>query len=183
MADRYEAVTVLFADIVAFTPLAAEMAAEEVVGLLDRVYGGLDELATEHGLVRIKTMGDAYMAAAGVPETMPAADGALAAAAMARAMLERITIDVPNVKVRVGLHTGPVVAGVIGRRTYAYDLWGDAVNIASRMESHGVPGRVQVSATTWALIEGKIPGHHRGRIDIKGLGLMDTYLLDQIAAT
>jgi adenylate cyclase len=177
VADRFEAVTVLFADIVGFTPMASDLAAEEVVGLLDRVYGDLDDLATAHGLVRIKTMGDAYMAAAGVPDVMTASAGALAATGMSLAMLEHITDAVPDVQVRIGLHTGPAVAGVIGRRTYAYDIWGAAVNIASRMESHGIPGRVQVSAATYELITAQYECEPRGTVQIKGVGPMETYLV------
>ena len=177
VADRYEAVTVVFADMVGFAALSAAMAPEDVVDLLDRVYGGLDELSAEHGLVRIKTMGDAYMAAAGVPDVMEPVAGARAAASMALAMLAHVAAVAPEVEVRVGIHSGPAVAGVIGRRTFAYDLWGDAVNIASRMESHGVPGQIQLSAHTCALLGDRFACHHRGRIDIKGLGRMDTYLL------
>lgn len=177
VADRYDAVTVLFADIVGFTSLAATLTADEVVGMLGRIYGVLDDLATEHRLVRIKTMGDAYMAAAGVPEVTMANVGAIAAARMAAAMLSRIAVETPDVQLRVGIHTGPAVAGVIGRRTFAYDIWGDAVNVASRMESHGLPGEVQLSAATYALIKDSIACSFRGRIEIKGLGPMDTYLL------
>lgn len=178
VADRYEAVTVVFADIVGFAPMAARLPPDDVVSLLDGVFSDLDALAETHGLLRIKTMGDAYMAAAGVPDPLPPEEGAKAAAAMALALVSRLGASFPDVEVRVGMHTGPAVAGVIGRRTYAYDLWGDAVNVASRMESHGLPGNIQVSAATWTLIRDEFGGRHRGRIDIKGLGPMDTYLLD-----
>jgi adenylate cyclase len=177
VSDRYEAVTVVFADIVGFTPMAADLPAEELVSVLGRIYGALDDLVAEHGLVRIKTIGDAYMAAAGVPDVMPPQDGAMAAARMALAMFEQIALEAPGVRVRVGMHTGPAVAGVIGRRTFAYDVWGDAVNVASRMESQGLPDHVQVSAATCALIERDIPCSYRGQIEIKGRGLMDTYLI------
>jgi len=150
IADRYEAVTVLFADIVDFTPVAAGLAPDALVGFLDGIFSDMDEVTAEHGVVRIKTIGDAYMAVAGAPDVMPAADGARAATRAALAMLERVRDNHRGASIRIGLHTGPAVAGVIGQRTLAYDLWGDAVNVASRMESHGVPGSVQLSPrTSW----------------------------------
>ena len=178
IADRYEAVTVVFADIVGFTPMAAGLPPSELVGLLDGIFSEMDEVTADHGLVRIKTIGDAYMAVAGAPDPMPAQDGAQAAAGASLAMLERIDARYPDVRLRIGMHTGPVVAAVIGHRTLAYDLWGDAVNVASRMESHGLPGAIQLSETTHALIATRYPCQRRGVIEAKGLGEVATYLLE-----
>lgn len=147
IADRAEEVTVVFADIVGFTALAAWLPPEEVVQVLDQVFTRLDELTERYGLEKIKTIGDAYLAVSGLPEPQPdqtgrAADMALALCAEFESGEAFTSYDL---QVRVGMETGPVVAGVIGRKRFAYDLWGDTVNTASRMESNGVPGRVQVT--------------------------------------
>jgi guanylate cyclase len=180
IADRYDAVTVLFVDVVGFTPLAQRLSAEELVALLDRVFRELDALTERFGLEKIKTVGDAYIAVAGLPLPMAAEAGAVAAAEMALEVfpaVERATGAQGPLHLRVGLHTGPVVAGIIGRRKFAYDIWGDAVNVASRMESQGVADRIQVSLTTYELLQTRFRFRFRGTIDVKGLGEMAAYFL------
>ncbi len=179
IADRFEEVTVLFADLKGFTPLATTTPAPRLVEILNRMYREIDALAAGLGVEKIKTIGDAYMAAAGVPDPHPR--HAEAAASLGLAMLEaveRVNRELGiALQLRVGLHTGPAVAGVIGTRKFAYDLWGDAVNTASRMESHGVPGRVHLSAETRARLGDEFPCEDRGEIEVKGKGPMRTYLL------
>ena len=170
IADAYDEVTVLFADIVGFTPLSDDRAPEEVVALLDRIFTAFDELAERHGVERIKTVGDAYMVAGGLPVARP--DHAVAVAELALAMREATPLAV-----RIGIDSGPVVAGVIGRRKFIYDLWGDTVNTASRMESHGLPGEIQLSERAAGLLAGRYDLTRRGEIDVKGKGPMTTYLL------
>jgi adenylate cyclase len=177
-------VTVLFADIVGFTPLSARKAPAELVALLDDVFSGFDHLAHVHGLEKIKTIGDAYMAVAGLPH--PQDDHALRAAHMAVAMLEtvgRLAAETGEaLQVRVGLHTGPVVAGVIGRSKFSYDLWGDTVNVASRMESAGLPGAVHCTPHTAAFLHGSFDLQPRGSIEVKGKGSMETFFIARRSA-
>jgi class 3 adenylate cyclase len=178
IADEFTEVTVLFADIVGFTPLAANMSPREVVMLLNRVFSALDQLADHYGLEKIKTIGDAYMAVGGLPE--PRSDHAEAVAEMAlqiRDTLKQIVPESQQVHMRVGIHTGPVIAGVIGIRKFSYDLWGDTVNTASRMEAHGLPERIQVSAQAYARLREHYRFEERGQISIKGKGEMQTYFL------
>jgi adenylate cyclase len=179
IADDYAVVTVLFADVAGFTALTRNATADEVINILNRVFSEFDQLAEDHGLEKIKTIGDAYMAVAGAPAAR--ADHAEAAAAMALDMLaavERVGAEVGRpLALRIGIHAGPAMAGVIGRRKFAYDLWGDAVNVASRMESHGVPGRIQVSEAVVRLLEPRYRFEERGLIEIKGLGEMRTFFL------
>jgi adenylate cyclase len=179
IADRIPAATILFVDIVDFSPLSRRLAPEQLVVLLDRVFRACDRLADRHGLEKIKTVGDAYMAAAGVPIPFPehaeaAADMALELAGAVDAAVDGL--DQP-IRLRVGLHSGEVVAGVIGTRTLAYDLWGPTVNLASRMESQGVAGGIQVSDTTYRLLRDRYLFEARGPIEVKGIGRMDTWLL------
>jgi class 3 adenylate cyclase len=185
IAEHFDEVTVLFGDIAGFTPMSAEMTPQDLVAALDEVFSAFDDLAHRHGLEKIKTIGDAYMAVAGVP--VPRADHAQAAAAMALEMRDLVArhrfLGSRQLRMRIGIHTGPAVAGVIGRRKFIYDLWGDTVNTASRMESHGVPGEIQVTDGTrralgdgWALEE-------RGICEIKGKGPMRTWWLKGRAAT
>jgi PAS domain S-box-containing protein len=179
IADSYAEVTVLFADIVAFTRFSAGMSPEHLVAVLNEIFSQFDTIAELRGLEKIKTIGDAYMAAAGLPE--PAADHAARAAHMALDMteaLERFNSQRGfNLQMRVGLNSGAVVAGVIGRHKFIYDLWGDAVNTASRMESHGVPGRVQVTDATRHRLGPPFLFEERGFIETKGIGQLHTWFL------
>jgi adenylate cyclase len=180
IADSFPEVTVLFADIVDFTRFSSGVSAEVLVELLNDVFTRFDVIADAHGLEKIKTIGDAYMAAAGLP--VPAPDHAPRAAAMALDMLEalrRFSQTSPyRLEVRIGICTGTAVAGVIGRRKFLYDLWGDTVNTASRMESHGVPGRIQITESTRRQLDASFAVQRRGGVQIKGKGLMDTWFLD-----
>ena len=179
IADHFEDVTVLFADLVGFTEFSASTSPGELVNILNVVFSEFDRLAERHGLEKIKTIGDAYMAVAGLP--FPHPDHACLAAEMALDMLAGI--DEFNQKmaksfnVRIGMNTGPVVAGVIGIKKFSYDLWGDTVNIASRMETTGVPGAIQVSPASYELLQDRYQFVERGSISIKGKGDMTTYLL------
>ena len=179
IADHSAEVTVLFADVVGFTVLSAKKSPQDIVRLLDQIFSAFDALAEKHGLEKIKTIGDAYMAAAGLPT--PCAGHAIAAAHLARDMLAavaRIAAETGEpLALRIGLNSGPVVAGVIGRKKFIYDLWGDTVNTASRMESHGVPGEVQVSEATAALLRADFALRPRGPIEVDGKGEMLTFLL------
>jgi len=179
IAESYPETTVLFADIVGFTPWAQRTDPARVVALLDALFTSFDELAAVHGVEKIKTIGDSYMAAAGAPE--PRDDHALAAFRFAGQMLDaaaewRQSNDIA-LELRIGLASGSVVAGVIGQRRILFDLWGDTVNIAARMESSGVAGRVQVAASTWQRLPDRVRFEHR-EIEVKGLGRMATYLWD-----
>jgi class 3 adenylate cyclase len=180
IADRLPSATVLFADIAGFTPFAARVGPEKLVEILDEIFSAFDELATRHGVEKIKTIGDAYMAAAGVPE--PCADHAARAAELALAMRAAVARFAAerglDLRVRIGLCSGPVVAGVIGRHKFAYDLWGDTVNTAARMESHGLESEIQVEESTRLLLQDAYALRERGTIDVKGKGPMPTWLLD-----
>jgi class 3 adenylate cyclase len=173
LADPFEEVTVLFADIVGFTEKSSKMPPAELVTMLNDVFSRFDALSAQHGLEKVKTIGDAYMAVAGIPT--PRVDHAPAAAAMALAMQQAIP---QGLTLRIGLHTGPAVAGVIGTRKFAYDLWGDTVNTASRMESHGEPGRIHVSRATHDRLSGAFTLTRRGVIAVKGKGDMETFFLE-----
>lgn len=172
IASRFENVTILFADIVGFTQLAANTAPTQLVCQLNDIFSIFDTLAERHGLEKIKTIGDAYMVVGGVPAPMENH----AEAVMAMAIDMQAAVKQHPFKLRIGINTGPVVAGVIGKKKFSYDLWGDAVNIASRMESHGVVDRIQVSADTYELLKDKFPFEDRGCIEIKGRGQAHTYL-------
>ena len=179
IAERYDDVTVLFADVAEFTPYAEARSPEQVVGVLDEIFSAFDDLTERRGLEKIKTIGDAYMVAGGLPD--PRSDHAEAIAALAVEMQDafdricrRLELDLA---IRIGIDTGPVVAGVIGRRKFIYDLWGDTVNTASRMESHGLAGRIQVSEATYERLRGRYRFERRGGVAIKGKGVIDTYLL------
>jgi adenylate cyclase len=179
IADSHDAVTVLFADIVGFTSLAERLPASEVVALLDRVFTSWDALALSHGVEKIKTIGDAYMVAAGIP--LARDDHVEAIAEMALAMrpeAERCAAAADlQFEVRIGIDTGPVVAGVIGRAKFIYDLWGDTVNTASRMEMHAPPGAIQISQRVYDRLHHGYDLRSRGAIDVKGKGPMPVYLL------
>ncbi|NET55605.1 MAG: PAS domain-containing protein [Symploca sp. SIO2E6] len=179
IAEQFDETTIMFADIVGFTPLSAKMPPTELVKLLNQVFSLFDQLAEQHGLEKIKTIGDAYMVVGGLPVAMP--NHAQAIANMALDMQEAINqfqADVgESFQIRIGINTGSVVAGVIGIKKFIYDLWGDAVNVASRMESSGVPGKIQVTRETYERLQDKFVLEERGEIKVKGKGEMTTYWL------
>ncbi|MCT7975629.1 adenylate/guanylate cyclase domain-containing protein [Laspinema olomoucense] len=179
IAETYANVTVLFADLVGFTEIASELSALEVVELLNLIFSAFDRLTELHQLEKIKTIGDAYMVVAGLPTERE--DHAEAIADMALDMQTALSQfnqqSEQSFSIRIGIHSGPVVAGVIGIKKFIYDLWGDTVNIASRMESHSLPGRIQVSETTYYLLREHYELEKRGPIAVKGKGEMNTYFL------
>ncbi|MCX6401758.1 MAG: hypothetical protein NTX33_17740 [Propionibacteriales bacterium] len=179
IAESAANVSVLFSDIVGFTTVSESLSAEELVSLLDTMFSEFDRLCDQRGIEKIKTVGDAYMAVAGLPT--PDADHAASLAELAMDMQRASTwlaAGWPSpIAMRIGISSGPVVAGVIGQRKFTYDLWGDTVNTASRMESHGRPHRIQVSATTHALLESRYTFSAPQVVDIKGKGPMTTYFL------
>ncbi|MBF2079117.1 MAG: response regulator [Synechococcales cyanobacterium T60_A2020_003] len=186
IADNFTDVTVLFADIVNFTEFSGALSPAELVDLLNQIFSTFDQLAVQHGLEKIKTIGDAYLVVGGLPTPRP--DHADAVAEMALDMLEAIAqFDVPGtaggdrqpLTMRIGINTGPVGAGVIGIQKFTYDIWGDTVNIASRMESLGVPGRIQVTERTYECLQACYTFEERGWVDVKGKGQMKTYFLNQ----
>ncbi|NJK99302.1 MAG: adenylate/guanylate cyclase domain-containing protein [Spirulinaceae cyanobacterium RM2_2_10] len=179
IAQGFEEVTILFADIVDFTKISAQISPAEVVSLLNQIFSRFDDLCDHLGLEKIKTIGDNYMVAAGLP--IPRADHAEAIADMALAMRKAIA-DLSDhlgrpLSLRIGINTGSVVAGVIGTKKFIYDLWGDAVNVASRMESQGIAGSIQVTAATYEKLRDQYWLEERGTIEVKGKGAMQTYLL------
>ncbi|NET60213.1 MAG: PAS domain S-box protein [Symploca sp. SIO2E6] len=179
LAQQFDQVTILFADIVGFTPMSNQMRPLELLDFLNQIFSAFDQLADKHGVEKIKTIGDAYMVAGGLP--VPQDNHAEAIADMALDMQQAITnFQVQQGKsfqIRIGINTGPVVAGVIGTKKFIYDLWGDAVNVASRMESSGKPGKIQVTATTYEHLKDKFVLEKRGAIAVKGKGEMTTYWL------
>lgn len=179
IAEEFDEVTILFADIVGFTPLSVRISPQALVNLLNEIFSTFDRLAEKHGLEKIKTIGDAYMVAGGLP--MRRDDHAEAIAQMALDMQTAITQFQADkgepFQIRIGINTGPVVAGVIGLRKFIYDLWGDTVNVASRMESQGEPGRIQVTQANYTRLQDKYLFEQRGTMYVKGKGEMTTYWL------
>jgi class 3 adenylate cyclase len=179
VADAYPSVSVLFADIVGFTGIAGRIGPADTVALLNDLFSRFDDLAARHGLEKIKTIGDAYMAVAGAPDPTP--DHARRAVGMGLDMLAEVAAFAAEadrrIGLRVGVNSGPVVAGVIGRSRFSYDLWGDTVNIASRMESQGVEGAIQVTEATLRLLHGAFASEARGVIEVRGKGPMVTFLI------
>ena len=179
IADDFSEVTILFADIVDFTRLSARTTPRALVNLLNRVFSAFDRLTEHYGLEKIKTIGDAYMVVAGLPAAR--ADHAAVIADMALDMqveMARLRTEVGEpLGLRIGIHSGPVVAGVIGERKFAYDVWGDTVNTASRMESNGVENRIQLTASTYASLRDRYVCEERGTITVKGKPPMKTYFL------
>jgi class 3 adenylate cyclase len=179
IAEGFDEATVLFADIVGFTPISARISPRALVDLLNDIFSRFDALTDKHGLEKIKTIGDAYMVVGGVP--IPRSDHAIAVANMALEMRDLIDDLRPatgdRLKLRIGINTGPVVAGVIGTKKFAYDLWGDTVNTAARMEAHADPGTIQITERTHELIRQRFLVEARGPISVKGKGEMPTYLL------
>ncbi|MFU0504828.1 adenylate/guanylate cyclase domain-containing protein [Pseudaminobacter sp. NGMCC 1.201702] len=178
IADRFDEVTILFADIVGFSPIAARLPASELIKRLDSLFSMFDALAEKHSVEKIKTIGDAYMAACGVPE--PAADHADKIVALGKSMLQAVkqsACDSDSFRIRIGVHTGPVIAGLIGRRRFVYDVWGETVNIASRLESQGIADRMQISEATRRALRDSWAFQPRNTVELRGVGKIDTYFV------
>ncbi|MGI9665899.1 MAG: adenylate/guanylate cyclase domain-containing protein, partial [Acidimicrobiia bacterium] len=185
IADRFESVSVLFSDIVGFTPLSETLSATEMVEWLNEVYSVFDELVQSHGVEKIRTIGDGYMVAAGVP--FPIDHHAVAICSLALDMKHHFAslpaVGGRRVNFRIGISSGPVVGGVIGTHKFQYDIWGDTVNTAARMESHGEPGRIQISAATRDLIADRFVCESRGLVEVKGKGEMQTWFVESPAVS
>ena len=179
IADRYDSVSVLFADIVGSTPLFAELEPTEVVDWLNQVYSMFDQLVEKYDLEKIRTIGDNYMVASGVPT--PRSDHATVIGQLALDMIKHLdklpARNDKRIDIRIGINSGPLVAGVIGKSKFHYDVWGDTVNIASRMESHGEVGKIQITQNTYNLIKDEFECVSRGEVQIKGKGEMQTWFL------
>jgi guanylate cyclase len=178
IADDYESVSVLFADVVNFTPMSATLSPPQLVGLLNEIFTTFDGFVEDLGLEKIKTVGDEYMVAAGVP--VERADHAHAMAELALRIRDHTSanqFDGHDISLRIGINSGPVVAGIVGTHKFAYDLWGDVVNTASRMESEGIPGSIQLAPETYELIRDEFVCEPRGVVSVKGKGDMTTYIL------
>ncbi|MGI9646880.1 MAG: adenylate/guanylate cyclase domain-containing protein [Acidimicrobiia bacterium] len=189
IAEHFDDASVLFLDIVGFTPMSAAMKPAELVGLLNEIFTDFDAFVADEGLEKIKTVGDEYMVAAGVPTPRP--DHAHAIADLALRIQDHLASHEfagHRITARIGVNSGPVVAGIIGSSKFSYDLWGEVVNTASRMESHGEPGAIQISATTYQHVRDAFECEPRGTIEVKGIGQIDTWFLrrrmaNQAAAT
>jgi len=180
IADHFDEASILFADVVDFTPLSSQLEARQVVEFLDRLFSRFDELVDRHDVEKIKTIGDCYMVAAGVPRKRPDHARALAGLALEMGGCTRDCLPVGtnhDLRLRIGISSGPVVAGVIGRRRFLYDLWGDTVNMASRMESHGSPDVIQITRSTWEFLRDDFVTEPLGRVDVKGKGAVETWRL------
>jgi adenylate cyclase len=177
IADDFDDASILFADVVDFTPLASRLDAREVVGMLDRLFTRFDELVDRYEVEKIKTIGDCYMVAAGVPRPRPDHAHALAGLALEMKDCARTCLPESDLRLRIGISSGPVVAGVIGRRRFLYDLWGDTVNMASRMESHGTSDEIQITRPTWELLRDDFATEPVGLVDVKGKGQVETWRL------
>ena len=179
IADQFESVSVLFADLVGFTPLSTQLSPTQMVELLNDIFLHFDALAEQYNVEKIRTIGDSYMVASGVPRFRP--DHAQALARMALDMSRHIQLRPPyaghTIDFRIGINSGPAVAGVIGRKKFQYDLWGDTVNTASRMESHGTGGKIQITRDTHELIKDEFICERRGMLMVKGKGEMETWYL------
>ena len=180
IADQYDEASVLFADMVGFTPLSAKLPPVEMVELLNEVFSFFDSLLDKYGVEKIRTIGDSYMVASGVPRRRP--DHAQALVEMALEMRDYISTHTfqngHQLSFRIGINSGSMIAGVIGRRKFVYDVWGDAVNVASRMESHGVRDAVQITRTTYELIKDEFVCEPRGTVLVKGKGEMEVWLVN-----
>jgi adenylate cyclase len=177
IADHFDEASILFADVVDFTPLASRLDAREVVGILDRLFTSMDELVDRYEVEKIKTIGDCYMVAAGVPRPRPDHAHALADLALEMKQCARTCLPGSDLRLRIGISSGPVVAGVIGRRRFLYDLWGDTVNMASRMESHGTSDQIQITRPTWELLRDDFATESIGLVAVKGKGEVETWRL------
>lgn len=190
MAREYEQATILFTDFVRFTEIAAQLDARTLVSEIDFCFQAFDEIVTSYGLEKIKTIGDAYMAAGGLPDPLTASPRDVVHAALemqqfiARRHASRLAKGLPAFQMRVGIHTGPVVAGIVGVKKFQYDVWGDTVNIAARMESHGSPGQVNISSATWFLLQDNpdFEFFPRGAIEVKGKGMTEMYFVQPALA-
>ncbi|MCB1192701.1 MAG: adenylate/guanylate cyclase domain-containing protein [Leptospiraceae bacterium] len=181
IAENFEECTVLFSDIVGFTEMSRKMSAYALVSLLNEVFSSFDDLAEKHNLEKIKTIGDAYMVVGGLPEPDPnhaenVAQFALEMQTVIQGFKQKMQIPL---ELRIGIHSGGAVAGVIGKKKFIYDLWGDSVNTASRMESHGLPGQIHVSESTYNRLKEKFQFKERGMVTVKGIGNMKSYFLIQ----
>lgn len=178
IAERYDSATVLFCDIVGFTRMASSMDPGYMIELLNQIFSSFDEYAEKYHLEKIKTVGDSYMVAGGVPGISANHIGNMANFALdIKEFINTSPISNPGINVRIGFHNGPVIAGVIGRNKFAYDIWGDTVNIASRMESHGIPGEIHVSEAVYQALRNDFIMVYRGLTPVKGMQDMRTYLL------
>ncbi len=175
LVNMFPEATIIFADIVDFSAISRGRHPSDVVDILNGVFTAFDSLCEEHKVEKIKTIGDSYMAVAGVP--VASADHCEAAAEVALGMMEEIKRQGKGLNLRIGIHTGPVVAGVIGRKKFTYDLWGDTVNIASRMESHGMAGKIQTTAAVRDALRSRYSFTRRGKVEVKGIGKMMTFFL------
>jgi class 3 adenylate cyclase len=179
IADRFDDVTLMFADIVDFTRMSSRMSPSELVAVLNEVFTVFDGLVAQHGLEKVKTIGDSYMVVGGIPSWSE--DHVERVASMALALAGSVAhieqAARQGIAFRIGIHCGPVVAGVIGTRKFIYDVWGDTVNVASRMESHGIPGRIQVTHAVRERLDGRFQFEPRGLVDIKGKGPLPTWFL------
>jgi guanylate cyclase len=173
-AKYYESASVLFADMVGFTALADRSAPDDLVATLNEIFTEFDEIADRFEIEKIRTIGDAYMAAAGVPAEWNDHAGAIARAALE---MREYANDYDGIDFRIGISSGPLVAGVVGTSKFQFDIWGDTVNVASRMESTAEPGQIQISETTHRLLEDGFDCRPRGRTEVKGKGLMETWYL------
>jgi class 3 adenylate cyclase len=188
-ARKHDQVTVLFADIKGFTAIAEQLTPVKLVMQLDEVFGAFDNIIAKYGMEKIKTIGDAYMCACGLPQAEP--ENALKAVNAALDMqhfvrefgLANKVQNLPIFEVRIGIHTGPLVAGVVGSKKFAYDIWGDAVNLASQMEQHGEAGKVNISADTFALVKDHFACTDRGKIVTKSKGDVEMYFVDSLKTT
>jgi class 3 adenylate cyclase len=184
-AKAFDEVTVLFSDIKGFTHVAEKMTAQELVKEIDTYFSAFDRIMQQHGLEKIKTIGDAYIAAGGLPEKNSAIAQNVVEAAIAmqqaveKLKQERILSNKPFFELRIGIHTGPVVAGVVGIKKFQYDIWGDTVNLAARMEQSGVPGKINISQYTYEKIKDQFHCEYRGKIEAKNKGEIDMYFVEQ----
>lgn len=177
IADGFENVSVMFADIVGFTKMSERKSPDELVAQLNAVFTRFDELVEKYGLEKIKTIGDAYMVSGGLPEHDPGHLEKMADMALDMLSIMKESPELEDLEIRIGIHAGPVVAGVIGVKKFAYDLWGDTVNTASRMESHGVAGQINVTESVRNQLVGKFSFEDRGILEVKGKGEMKLFLL------
>ncbi|HET9878301.1 MAG TPA: adenylate/guanylate cyclase domain-containing protein [Candidatus Limnocylindria bacterium] len=179
IADSFTSASILFADVADFTPMAEHVSPVRLVQMLDQLFGHFDALAEQYAVEKIKTIGDCYMAAAGIPT--PRADHARVLGLLALDMLDAVrqqgAVGSLGFELRIGINSGPVVAGIIGRKRFLYDLWGDAVNTAGRMQTEGIPGRIQITRATYELLKDEFVCEPRGRVTIKGKGEMETWYL------